>query len=63
MANPDLLPEPRLELVAVTVSMDTGPGSNLEWLDRVADDTGRSRSDALREILNAVRAQQTRKAS
>ena len=60
MPEPDLLPTPRESLIPTTVAMDR---ENLEWLDQVAEDAGRSRSDALREILRNVREQQARRAS
>jgi metal-responsive CopG/Arc/MetJ family transcriptional regulator len=63
MPTPDLLPgppEPREEMIPATVNLDK---TNLDWLDDVADRSGRSRSDALREILRNVREQQARRSA
>lgn len=61
MSKPGLLPtpaEPKPNTVPATISFDQDV---LEWLDEVADGTGRTRSDALREILRAVREQESKR--
>lgn len=61
MSKPDLLPgppEPKPEMVQTSINFDQ---ATLEWLDGVAEQANRSRSDALREILRNVREQQERR--
>lgn len=44
------------ELVPTTLSLD---GTNLAWLDELAEATGRSRSEVARTILDSARKGQT----
>lgn len=63
MPNPEiLLPTAKGEVVQTSVSIEQ---ASLDWLNQLATDTNRTRSDVLREILRNVRAQtqQTKKAS
>ncbi len=47
-----IVPGPRGDLVATTLYIEQ---DTVDWLDRVADRTNRSRSEVAREILRAVR--------
>lgn len=49
---PEFLPEPKEPVVSTSLALDE---ETIEWLDGIADQTKRSRSDVAREIFRNVR--------